>query len=227
MARAHNLIQSPELLARLAQEFGLRQQHINPTLNEGVQPVVIVSDLSAPERKGLAGRVSGIEVTVSAYRNLLCGAAEDAVVFFNYPAVPPTGFDWLVRFKHLRAKCIGGGGATSFFRIGWRDVQAAATSLVTNSLHNAVRDPGHDWRGFTNNNGGLGRYDLAPAAGVNVCANIWFQERMSNSGVIEIDASDFPVCFRPGFGMAIETLASPTALDVDLNISFTMEPFSG
>lgn len=41
----HNLIQAPELLRRLYLRLGLRQAHIAPTLNEGVQPVVILDDV--------------------------------------------------------------------------------------------------------------------------------------------------------------------------------------
>jgi hypothetical protein len=42
-----NLIQAPEILLRLARAFGMRQAHIAPTLNEGVQAVVIIGDVSA------------------------------------------------------------------------------------------------------------------------------------------------------------------------------------
>jgi len=42
-----NVIQRPELMLKLAQRLGLRQAHISPTLNEGVQPVVILDDFSS------------------------------------------------------------------------------------------------------------------------------------------------------------------------------------
>ncbi|HKW42523.1 MAG TPA: hypothetical protein VJN39_14840 [Gemmatimonadales bacterium] len=42
----HNLIQRPDLLARLRVALGMRQMHVAPALNEGVQPVVIVADVS-------------------------------------------------------------------------------------------------------------------------------------------------------------------------------------
>ena len=49
-----NLIQAPELLRRLSRVFGLRQMHIAPTLNEGIQATAIVADLTrietAPQR---------------------------------------------------------------------------------------------------------------------------------------------------------------------------------
>lgn len=41
----HNLIQSPEIVRRLTSRFKLRQGHVAPVLNEGVQPIVIVDDL--------------------------------------------------------------------------------------------------------------------------------------------------------------------------------------
>lgn len=41
-----NIIQRPELLRRLSTRLGIRQAHVAPALNEGVQPVVILDDLS-------------------------------------------------------------------------------------------------------------------------------------------------------------------------------------
>lgn len=46
MAPDYNLIQRPEVIRRLSRFFGLRQHHITPSLNEGVQPVVLVADLT-------------------------------------------------------------------------------------------------------------------------------------------------------------------------------------
>jgi hypothetical protein len=45
-----NLIQRPELLLRLARSLGMRQSHVSPTLNEGVQPVIIVDDMTTGTR---------------------------------------------------------------------------------------------------------------------------------------------------------------------------------
>jgi hypothetical protein len=42
----HNIIQRPELLRRLQQRMGMRQMHVAPAMNEGVQPVVILDDLT-------------------------------------------------------------------------------------------------------------------------------------------------------------------------------------
>ena len=42
----YNLIQEPELLKRLGDGLGLRQAHITPALNEGLQAVVIAADFS-------------------------------------------------------------------------------------------------------------------------------------------------------------------------------------
>lgn len=41
-----NLIQAPELLQRLRKALGIRQAHITPSLNSGVQAVVILDDVS-------------------------------------------------------------------------------------------------------------------------------------------------------------------------------------
>lgn len=40
----HNLIQNPDIIGRLAKLLGMRQAHVAPTLNEGIQAVVIVDD---------------------------------------------------------------------------------------------------------------------------------------------------------------------------------------
>jgi hypothetical protein len=40
-----NVIQAPELLRRLTLRLGLKQAHVTPTLNEGVQAVVLLDDL--------------------------------------------------------------------------------------------------------------------------------------------------------------------------------------
>lgn len=42
----YNLIQAPELVRRLQRRLGIRQAHISPTLNEGVQTVVVMDDLT-------------------------------------------------------------------------------------------------------------------------------------------------------------------------------------
>jgi hypothetical protein len=48
----HNLIQAPEILKRLADRFGMKQAHILPTLNEGVQAVVILDDVTIRQKPG-------------------------------------------------------------------------------------------------------------------------------------------------------------------------------
>lgn len=48
-----NIIQRPELLLELSKRLGLKQAHVTPTLNEGVQAVVVVEDLTI-ERKAEA-----------------------------------------------------------------------------------------------------------------------------------------------------------------------------
>lgn len=58
----HNLIQAPELIRRLTKRLGLRQPHIAPTLNEGVQSVVVLDDLRdtpEPTVTEFIGAISG------------------------------------------------------------------------------------------------------------------------------------------------------------------------
>lgn len=47
---SQNVIQRPELLLKLRRALGLRQAHVTPTLNEGVQAVVVLADIDREER---------------------------------------------------------------------------------------------------------------------------------------------------------------------------------
>jgi hypothetical protein len=78
-APEHNVIQRPELLRRLQRFLGLRQAHIAPALSEGVQPVVIlgnVSDSPGDERGGVA---SAEGVSTSDASNLACATFNNPV----------------------------------------------------------------------------------------------------------------------------------------------------
>lgn len=59
----HNLIQRPDLLRALANRMGMKQAHVTPALNEGVQAVVVIDSLPAPQadsaRVAARGNVSG------------------------------------------------------------------------------------------------------------------------------------------------------------------------
>lgn len=56
----YNVIQAPELLARLTRRLGLKQAHIASTLNEGVQAVVLLDDVSREEAgEGSLGFIAG------------------------------------------------------------------------------------------------------------------------------------------------------------------------
>lgn len=59
----HNLIQAPEKLRRLHSAFGIRQAHIAPSLNEGIQPVVIFDDVREEEQFSLIGGVIDMAAT--------------------------------------------------------------------------------------------------------------------------------------------------------------------
>lgn len=50
----YNLIQNPSLGSNLARFLGLKQAHVVPTLNEGVQAVVLVGDTTNPAGVGSA-----------------------------------------------------------------------------------------------------------------------------------------------------------------------------
>lgn len=53
-----NIIQRPELVRQLQRFLGLRQAHVAPALNEGVQPVVVLGDLSQKPVREIGGYCS-------------------------------------------------------------------------------------------------------------------------------------------------------------------------
>lgn len=59
----HNLIQRPELIRALANRLGLKQPHVLPAMNEGVQAVVVLDTLPAPQadqaRIAARGNIAG------------------------------------------------------------------------------------------------------------------------------------------------------------------------
>lgn len=68
----HNLIQNPELIRRLAEGLGVRQAHVTPALNEGVQAVVLLDDL-----RGAGQLVDADAKRFSLYSNMDRGASTD------------------------------------------------------------------------------------------------------------------------------------------------------
>jgi hypothetical protein len=74
----HNLIQAPEKLRRLFNSLGIRQPHIAPTMNEGVQPVVILDDV----RGGIPARE---EVVIGQALGLGTAGLAPAVALWNPP----------------------------------------------------------------------------------------------------------------------------------------------
>lgn len=109
-----NLIQAPELIRRLTKRLGLRQPHITPSLNEGVQAVVILDDVRD------ADTLNTEEQTPSIVNHVIflatVAGSEQYVNFANQTTQRDI---W-----RLRAMSFGVVGAThaagSLFRLGWR-----------------------------------------------------------------------------------------------------------
>lgn len=85
----HNLIQAPELVRRLFRRLGVRQSHIAPTLNEGVQAVVVLEDLTDPLTQESSGATQHYSATsgftpdtlfVAAFGLSLFGAQDTAAI---------------------------------------------------------------------------------------------------------------------------------------------------
>lgn len=73
-APEHNVIQRPELVRQLQRFLGLRQAHVAPALNDGVQPVIVVGDLGREAVLEQGGYASG-EGTTSLGDGTLAGGA--------------------------------------------------------------------------------------------------------------------------------------------------------
>ena len=58
-----NIIQRPEILARLTSLLSLRQAHVAPTLNDGVQSVVVLADISKDTVRAEAQLRRGVAFT--------------------------------------------------------------------------------------------------------------------------------------------------------------------
>lgn len=76
-----NVIQAPELLLRLQRRLGLRQAHTTPTLNEGVQAVIVMDDISSGPVPG-----GGEGIFTAAMKNSMTTGPVGAAAI----GVPPT-----------------------------------------------------------------------------------------------------------------------------------------
>lgn len=122
MAREHNQIQSPELLARIAKLLGLRQHHVVPTVNEGLQCVVVVEDLSKSERA--TGYNRGVLQQLSITASVATIATAEQVLAFQNNSVAKR---WRVR--ELRVNTLVTIGRA---KVGW--INQAAAGLAFGNL---------------------------------------------------------------------------------------------
>lgn len=91
MPLSENIIQRPELLLQLREALGLRQAHVAPTLNEGIQAVVVVADIGRDDRPP-GSKVIGLSVAT----------ATPAATFMAYQLQVPATADRVVRLKSFR-----------------------------------------------------------------------------------------------------------------------------
>jgi hypothetical protein len=82
-----NLIQAPEILLRLSRALGLRQAHVTPTLNEGVQAVVLIADVSRDPSAPI----------VQAYRSGAFSTVAAGLLFHSFNLCNPVGSGVRVR----------------------------------------------------------------------------------------------------------------------------------
>lgn len=108
-----NLIQAPELLRKLSQLVGLRQAHVVPTLNEGVQAVVILADVRDQERRDQQ-EITTVPCSTG-------GVFTDNLVDRYFELSNDTSFTW--RLRRFKLHTVSGSAFPPYRLVwGWRDV---------------------------------------------------------------------------------------------------------
>ena len=188
----HNLIQNPELLSRVAKLLGMRQAHVVPTLNEGVQAVVIVDDArnvgtgpSSPPGAVRRSFVASAWSTVAA--NL-----ENFHQFYNSVTglgSLPAGTVYRVKRMTIRTS------ATTPWRLrmGWRNAQIGGALAET-------AYPNTEEQGKTTGTG-VQLYVGNIATNGSVITSVWGEWYISASQPVEI-GPELGLVIVPGSGVA-------------------------
>lgn len=103
-----NIIQRPELLRRLQRFLGLRQAHIAPALNEGVQPVVVLGTITDAPGTEAGGYASAEGVCTSDATNMACA------IFDN-----PPGSGTKARIDWFQIAVLASAATPQFLDVRW------------------------------------------------------------------------------------------------------------
>lgn len=135
---AHNLIQNPELISRLRRALGIRQGSISPTLNEGLQAVVVVADATENAELGAASRRSAYWFAT----NTPAIGMRDILQVRN-----PPGSQVVLNFRRAVAWSDAAnavGGFQGIFTLGWNSAGDDAAIVAPTRFANRTLIPGTD-----------------------------------------------------------------------------------
>jgi hypothetical protein len=195
-----NLIQAPELIAKLARAFGMRQAHIAPTLDEGVKAVVVLEDLS---RQG-AIRPS---MAHSKKRTVSNG------VYFQ-PSVTQEAVLQIINTKtdgtvySLRRMIVGAPTGNATVLLGLKNSLLGAPSQGVGGAPNLIESPGANAGGFlwfAANNPVPGNLPIPYTTLLGYCP--------VGSGFLDLDDT-FDLALTPGTGFFIMAYAINQPLTV-------------
>lgn len=171
----HNLIQRPDITQLLVDRFGVRQAHLTPTLMEGVQPVVLVEDLTSGSLRGLEQQF--FANVVSDWTTAVLAAM--ALVYM------PTTARTVARMKSVQIGMLDQGGLNGTY-VGWAVVRNTDGTSYVGSPPNFVSGSGD--RG---NRSSVSRPNLAYGGGTNntgfyVSAKTYCSSQSSTGGPTEL-----------------------------------------
>ncbi len=219
MARQHNLIQAPELVGRLQDALGLRQRSVTPTLNEGIQAVVLLHDLSKPEHNlgqnigTIAGNAGGGALSPT--------ALQDAVFAVENRSTMANPKRLRVRFAEVSLSTALGAAQLNEVRYGWRTsgfLSSPANSGKTQpspyppsgSLANLLADDAFSMQAQTVATGTL-LYNT-------MIMNRWVST--SNAWILD---QNFGLVVPPQGSLIIQSVANAIAMFMSVNVVIDVE----
>jgi hypothetical protein len=210
-----NIVQNPDIIRRLATGLGVRQAHITPALNEGLQAVVVLEDLSEREtqkfrKRFMAGFDPGVQPSVP-------GVNPAAVMLVNpglNPAISIGGAQQTPSTARLIlyrvSISVDDGGTSPTQRLHLFAAKLSATGVLNNLpgppaqvIDFTTGDGGQVGGGPNGTQGRLCRTNITPvmlpdqAAGVRT-----FDHAIVNSFVSHVwDFTNRPIIIDPDFGI--------------------------
>jgi hypothetical protein len=183
---SYNLIQNPEIIARLARFLGMRQAHVTPSLQEGLQAVVIVGDArdiaqeSGPQGPALR------KYAVAPWSSV-------ALNFENFHSFYNATLDRTFRIKRIAITTPA--TVPWRLRLGWRNAQLGGALLQYGYLDATTG------KQFEQSIVG---YVGSIATGGNVITQVFYEHQLSN--YCPLIWEDTGIVVPPGKGLAWQSL---------------------